>query len=264
MSDNLEAFFMKYAAEAEAVGSDRYVRLNMSLPAYLRESFSITKEVVALWDSGPDGQPGLKVAAARYPQAQAQRHREVLGALTYAGTLALIKPASREVVGPLVARAEHVGDEIEASCAFILDDGVEDEDDATLESLQAAEEELGAGVAAHGQLLLGWAALAEALAPKLATLGDWDPALVGEARALGEQIITAAGDGSVTRAEAERIKRIERGLLVLAHDEMRELRRVVSYVWRHHPATRQRFFSAISRTKRARQRALKSTPARLS
>jgi hypothetical protein len=218
----------------------------------------ITQLAQELWEAGPDGQPGLKVAAARYSQAQTTRHRELIGAATYATTLALINPASRERVGPMVERAVFLGDEIEASCAFLLDDGVEDADDASLESLRQAEEALGEGVAAQGQLLLGWAALADQLAPRLATLGDWDPALAAEARTLGQQIITAASDGAVARAEAQRIQRIERGLLALLHDEMRFLRQAASYVWRNHPATRQRFFSAIERTRRARQRAARA------
>jgi ribosomal protein L17 len=257
MSSSPQELFELYAPEALAVDPSRAPKLQFALPSYIRESYQITRRAQQYWDKGPDGQPGLKIAESRYTQAQTVRHQEILTALGYATGIGLIKPEQRAVVGPKVERAQFICDEIEAACAFVLDDGVEDEDDRALASLQEAEDRLGSGAAAMGQLLVGWTALGTELGPKLAQLGDWDAALVAEGKALAQELLTAR-DSVVSDEEATRLKRAARGLLTLAHDEMAHLRRMATYVWRNHPATRQQFFSEIARKKRARQRALKA------
>ncbi len=259
MSQTPQEIFEAYVAEALAVEPSRYVRVNMPLSQYISESYEITLRAQAYREEGPNEEPGLKVVAHKYSAAQTTRHQEVLVALSYASGMGLVRPELRAVIGPKVERAQAICDDIEAACALVLDDGVEDEDDAALASLQEAEDKLGDGAAAQSQLLIGWAALADELAPELALLGDWDAGLVVEAKALAQDLLVSAPGSVVSGAEATRLKQARAGLLTLAHDEMGLLRRMASYVWRKHPATRQLFFSEIARRQRARLRALKAT-----
>jgi hypothetical protein len=257
MSETPQEVFEAYVTEALAVDPSRHVRVNIALPKYIRESYEITLRAQAYREEGPNKEPGLKIVGAKYTAAQTARHQELLVALSYAAGIGLINPELRATLGPKIERAQAICDDIEAACALVLDDGVEDEDDAALASLQEAEDKLGESAAAQSQLLIGWAGLADELAAKLTEVGDWDAGLVTEAKALAQELLTSAPGSGVSKAEAARLKQARAGLLTLAHDEMALLRRMASYVWRKHPATRQLFFSEIARRQRARQRALK-------
>jgi len=251
--EDLKALFDKHRPEAEALPPERLIRPAFRVSVHLREANGFNRLAAQYWDAGPNGAPALSIAQARYSRDRLTRFDELIKATQYAAGLENLATDDVVRLGAQVQRATHLIDELEAAIDFILDDDVHEPADDRLDALHATPEG-GSSAATIGQQLLAWLLLATDLQDRLAQLGDFDPALLTEARTLVDALTGAAPPTTAQRAP---LTVVRKGLLSLMLAEQAALNRAAHYVWRHHPDLRRLFTSAEARKRRALNRLTK-------
>jgi hypothetical protein len=248
---HLEAQRQIFKAEAKAIAQKDWTTPQVGVADYIKESQTIAAFARSVWEAGPEGAPGLKVARQKFSLDHLARLHGLLAALQHAEAQVLTMTTPTPDIGPKVKRARFLISELDASLSFILDDDVEEPADDKLDALQETTQDAKSSGATIGQLLLAWTLFAQEERDKLSTLEDFNLALIDEAatlsRALSVAEPTDATDLASVRAERA-------GLCTLIHRALLRLRQAAGYAFRRHPDVKQRFFSALERNLRAQRR----------
>lgn len=164
--------------------------------------------------------------------------------------LAVDPPAGDEDV----QRGRSVLSELTAALEFLFDDGVEDERDAQLARVRQANDDTSSTDALAGALA-EYAGLAEAYRDELDGLGDFEVAMIDEARELAAAIRdrSAQGTSEAGKQSAAALEWRNR-LAGLLAQEVGRVRKAARFVFRHHPQIRREATSTYERRARAARR----------
>jgi hypothetical protein len=228
----------------------------------MQEAADASAFVDARWKNTGDGKKkpivlGLESVAKQLPATVAAEIRELQGVAQAAHEEYLLRtrPAGKEDVR---SRADHVLGEITAALEFLFDDGVEDERDGQLATVQGAHDDAGSSNAAVASALEDYGALAAAHRDELDGLGGFDPALIDEVGALATALRAPPSAGAVERSP-EAIEAIERRNrhANLLHDRIKQVRRAAQFVFRQRPTVVREVTSTYLRRKQAAARRAK-------
>lgn len=153
-----------------------------------------------------------------------------------------------------VDRGRFVVSELAAALEFLFDDGVEDERDAQLARVRQANEDTSSSDTLAGALS-DYAGLAHAYRDELDGLGDFEVAMIDEARELSTALRarSARGPSETTKQSSTALEWRNR-LAVLLAQEVAIVRKSARFVFRHHPQIRREVGSSYERRSRAVRR----------
>jgi hypothetical protein len=178
---NVLGHYDRWLESATALGSaDNPLKVPYDIA--LHEAGQVAGFMHRYWEPTA-GLPGLSRVKARLPKSTGEDIVSIVHAVQEAQTrlLLLVDP----VVVNLGARARFLVDELESALDFLLDDDIEEPADAQLAALQAFHAQSGQRSSALHQALSDYAALAESLQDRLASVDEaFDVAMIGEAKAL--------------------------------------------------------------------------------
>jgi hypothetical protein len=235
--------YTRYLQEALAIPHDALDALPADVMAFVADVRALIQTARSYWDRGPDGAPGLSVVAMRYPLTRLEQLEQLTVALSWADEQELgLSNLSPEAAHSL-QRAAFICEELEAQLAYLLDDDILEPADEDLAELREVQEALGDSALARVQLLSAWVNMAEREQNRLAQLGDFDPALLKEGRALITQLVRAVPNQVHSPQQLRELRAARRGLYTLIGRELEPLRLAAAYVWRRHPALRAPFLA---------------------
>ena len=153
-----------------------------------------------------------------------------------------------------VERARYVLGEITATLAWLFDDGVDDEKDARLASVQAAHVNDPESADALAGQLDDYATLAFHYRDEMAGVGGFDPKLIDEARTLAGEIRTRPTRDVPLSAKARAALALRNKVLTLLLSRMALVRSAARFVFRARPEIVREVTSAYERKRRAAAR----------
>jgi hypothetical protein len=262
-----------WRAEAEAIPEEK-ARLGMPMSVLTSEAVNVAAFVKERWEPETDattGQvktPGLKQAQKKHEKGIALKkslENDILSlqkAVQEAQVLFLLKARGSRGSSTVAERGVFVLAELKNSLEWLLDDGVENEDDEALANVVAEHADDGDNLDDLAQALDDFGALAATHRDGLAELGTFDVALIDEARQLASDLRQPelrGGDKDALRAAvAARLLRDQ--LAVLLQQRINRVRAAARHVFRHHPKILREVTSSYQRTRRAAARRKQATP----
>jgi len=231
----------------------------MPIHVQTSEAVDLSKVVVRYWAAEMDSRtgavvrPGLESLGERLPATTAEDLLSQQRALQEAQTAYLLA-AGQRATDP-EPRARFVFRELVLALKFLFDDGVEDQKDAHLASVQASHARRPNTTYAFAMDLQSHATLAQAHEAELKGLGGFDVALIPEAFEL-----TAALRSKPTIARVyadprpQEALRLRNQLSALLARTVSNTRRAIRFVFRNHPEVIRESTSAYERRKRAASR----------
>jgi len=205
--------------------------------------------------------PGLESAAKRTPPETATELRE-LHALTREAQDAWLQEAA-PAAGDPTTRGWHVLGEIRSALAFLVDDGVEDERDASVARAREAHAQDGEGQEDLASALDDFAAVARPHAAELDGVGGFDRAMIEEAPRLAATLRERGDVRAEVTAGSRATMQLRNRYAALLAERMTAARATARYVFRHHPKVAQEAGSAAVRARAAasrKKKAAKPTP----
>jgi hypothetical protein len=156
-------------------------------------------------------------------------------------------------------RAAFVLAEIRAALAWLMDDGIDDERDAQLKRLNETHRHR-ASQDALAAALDDYVALASRYRDELDGLGDFDVALLDEAKTLAVRLRERSAERPAPRSpNGERSpKELRKRLAFMLRQRMLAVRSAAQFVFRHHPAVVREVTSAYDRKRRTAWRKKKA------
>ena len=205
-----------------------------------------------------EGVPGMKSAlvGGLIDESIAQDLLDLASVVAHAH--ATVRALKEKVPEAPVKRGVFLLSEIRKCSRFLFGEGVVDERDAALARLTESHND----TSSHGALAMsleGFAFYANRFRARLATLPDFDPALLDEALVVAHRLRAQSSlkaSLAAKRRHGEALA-LRNRLLTLLIDRMNRTRRAARFVFRHHPAIARLAGSAYERRRRRRYRGRK-------
>jgi hypothetical protein len=256
-------------AAAEVKGDD--VTLHVPLHVLFGEAVDVARFFEAHWKPQKDAsgnivRRGLDSAAGKHNKRLTEKTGDEILSLQQAAQeahtayLLTVDPKSS---GDIQARARFVLNEITAVLEWFFDDGIEDENDARLERLAVAHASDPDTMDALASALDDYAALAAPHRKDLDGLGDFDGALLDEAKSLAVALRDRPAVPLVLSDKARAALSLRNKVISLLTDRMATVRSAARFVFRDEPEIVRQVTSAYERRKRAaakREAAKKKAP----
>ncbi len=254
-----------WAVEAAQLPSDDF-KLNVPLYACLGEAQDTARYFDEHYEADKKaGRPGF--ASAGLPRDLGEQIEALVHEVSLANS-AYHKAIDPKIDASKLERAAFLLDEIGAAMEFLLDDGVEDDDDRRLANVQGAHKDDPFTADALALALEDYANLAEDYEKRLDGLGDFDVALLAEARALAKELRAMPPSNPAASAASKTALGFRNRLLQLLDQRVRRVRAAARYVFRRHPELARQAGSAYERKRRvearrakAKEKAAEPTPA---
>lgn len=148
-----------------------------------------------------------------------------------------------------LARASFVLSELTAVLDFLFDDGVEDERDAQLARARALHDDTGS-LLTLAAALTDYANLADNYRDELDGLGEFDAAMIDEAKLLAQALRERPSKAAAKNESAAALEWRNRLATVLTK-KVASVRAAARFVFRHHPTIQREAASAYERRVRA-------------
>ena len=233
----------------EAMKQEEINPVNMPIDVFLLEADGMTRFIKLFWEPAEDGsRPGLSTVANQLAETTADDISSLVRACRTVHTRILWPEDLLADRKGLVKRARFLVDELSAACDFAADDGLPEPLDV---ALSEAKERANADdtVANLVQTLADYADIAASIQERLAALGDFDTAVIEEAKQLVEKL-SEGGPPQPGRPSSPEID-LRNRLLSLLVQQVRKVRAAVRYVFRRHPDIVRKVSSAYQRRKRS-------------
>lgn len=247
----LLAHYQAHEAEAKAVPETRWKQPKLEIGEYIKETRSIVEYGRSIWETGPNGAPPLNHGESKFPLSKMDRLSEILNGLHHVNVLEISAAHPVPDVGPKVARALVIIEELDDTLSFVLDDDIEEAADDTLEAIQKSTKAAGIRGASVGQVLWAWGLFAKDEYNRLSTLKGFELSLIDEAITLGTALCAAK---PASPARLTELRSLRLGFYTLAHTEVQALRQSTNYVYRRHPDIKKKFTSTLERNRRNQNR----------
>ncbi len=244
-----------WAGEAAQLSSDEF-QLAYPVAVYLGETADLVQFMKTY--EQPDkasGRPGLSSVKALLPPTIADEIESLAAEVQKAQAAYLMAVDAKST--DTLDRARFVLGEISKVLEFYLDDGVDDENDVRLARVAAAHKD-DSSADALALALENFADLATPHRKAIDGLGDFDAALLDEARTLAKDLRAIVEPTAATATSKVALAHRNR-LLQLLDARIRRVRSAARFVFRHHPEIARRASSAYEARRRveARRAALK-------
>ncbi|MGZ3478008.1 MAG: hypothetical protein ACXVCJ_26145 [Polyangiales bacterium] len=237
---------MDWSVESAALASDDY-RLNIPVASITYEAESLAKFVRAHQKADKKtGLPGL--AGAKFSLTIADEIESLAAEVTSAQK-AYTLTVDPKADTTKIERARFLVDEIYAVMAYLLDDGVENEEDARLANVVSAHKDEAETPANMALALEEYAGLAKMHAKEIDGLGGFDAALIGEAEKLAVEL-RKSGPTAPPSAESAAALAKRNRLLQLLDVRVRKVRAAARFVFRAHPDVVRQVTSPYERKRR--------------
>lgn len=247
----------KWRDAALALAADEVQAPRVPVAVMLQEAAGVALFVRRRWEADAERKlPGLSLASAFVQAGIAEEIEELGEAARVLQTRVLFPERDALELRQKLERGETVLDELSAALELVLDDGVAEPADAALDLARQrlAADQSQAGMA---QALSDFAGVAEQVKARISTLGDFEPALIEEARQLS-RTITAAGPPQRGRPASPDLD-LRNRMLTLLDRRVDRVRAAARYVYRHHPEVARQVTSAYERRRRAEWRESNAT-----
>lgn len=237
----------------EALQLEQVASMGVPLAVFLQEVADLLAFAKKYAQPDPKGAyPGLSsVNKLVDTEALTEEIESLLDAARTLHSQVLFPSTTKKAEKELVARCQHLVDELSAALEFILDDDVKDPADEALRIAQARAAE-DASRATLAQALSDYTAIAEQVQERLMLLEDFDPTLLEEAKEKSAALI-ALGSPTQGRTASPEID-LRNRVFTLLKSRVNELRRVARFVFRNHPDIAKLVSSSYERRRRLRNR----------
>ena len=241
--------------------SGEELTINLPLHVVFGEAVDVARFFDHYWKSEKDKdgnvlRPGLDTVVDKKRGLTAKTGAEILS-LQQAGqeahTAYLLCVDTTARANP-VERARYVLDEIIATLTWLFDDGVEDEKDARLASIQAAHVEDPESTDALAGELDDYATLASHHRDEMAGVGGFDPKLIDEARTLAGELRARPTIAAPLSAKARAALALRNKVLNLLLSRVTLVRAAARFVFRGTPEVVREVTSTYERKRRAASR----------
>ena len=253
-----------WASAALAVESDAAPVTNVPLHVLFGEAVDVARFFAKYWEPVMDGakvvRRGLSSAAGPKSRIQAATGDEILslqrGAQDAQTRYRLtVHPASQ---GDPRERGQFLLDELTATLEWHFDDGVEDDNDRKLASLDAAHADDPDTLDALASALDDYAALAEPHRAALDGLGGFEASYVDEAREVAKALREQPSTPAPMSDEAKAAVAMRNKMMTLLWARMSAVRAAARFVFRDRPEIVREATSAYERRRRAASRRAKA------
>lgn len=255
----------QWRAEAEAIEEARAI-LTLPLGVLLTEAIEVASFLRVYWE--PKVEPRTKrVVRPGLKAGQKKGEKGISLQLSLAEELESLQRATEQAHGRYLmlargiaaddsmARGEFLLGELKDVLEWFFDDGVEDEGDAQLARIEQAHAHDGNTAAELALALVDFATLAEPHRKDLDGLGDFDPAVIDEAREVSGSLRKLKDAQLSDDADEVKKARLLRDRLgVLLYRRMSRVRAAARFVFRHHPEHQRLATSSYERKRRADSR----------
>lgn len=245
-----------WAVEAAKLPSDEF-KLTVPLYALLGEAQDLARFFAEHYKADKkSGRPGLASAGdALSPDLDEQI--DALVAEISKANAAYLKSVDAKLDASKLERAAFLLDEIGAAMEFLLDDGVDDDDDRRLANVQSAHKDDPFTADALALALEDYANLGDDHKKRLDGLGDFDAAYLAEAHALAKDLRAMPPSNAAASAASKTAIAHRNRLLQLLDQRVRKIRAAARYVFRRHPEIARQVGSAYERKRRVEARRAK-------
>jgi hypothetical protein len=255
----------QWRAEAAAI-EDAKVILTLPLGVLLTEAIEVASFLLVYWE--PKVEPKTKrVVRPGIKAAQKKGEKGIVLNLSLARDIESLQRATQEAHGQYLmlahgasaddtmARGEFLLGELKDVLEWFFDDGVEDEGDAQLAKIAQTHAHDGNTAADLALALADYATLADPHRKELAGLGDFDDAVIDEARDASvslRKLKDAQLSDDADKVKKARMLRDRLGILL--YRRMSRVRAAARFVFRHHPEHQRLATSSYERKRRAESR----------
>ncbi len=257
----------RWTPEAQTLPSDE-LRLSVPFHVLLGEAADVARfhrtyhPTVAPGDGQP-GRPGLDSVKDERRGLHAKTADDLLSlreATEQAHTRYILE-SSPTTAAPM-ERARFLLGEISAVLEFLFDDGVEDERDAQLDTVESAHADTPMSADAIAAELDDYANLASVYRKEIDGLGGFQAKLLDEAKSVAEQLRHRPATPVPQTESAARALALRNRLATLLATRISFVRGAARFVFRNHPEIAREATSADERRRRAaaRRKALKNQP----
>ena len=245
--------------EAFALEKDDILRIGMPVETFFVEADRVALAFSKYWlPVLKKKRPGLSLVESTLPRDTGDEVDSLVSITRPIQTNIMFEPMDTSDKKQLIERASFLISEIGQACEYILDDDtIESTDGALAEAKKRMSD--GNNFATLVQALVDHSVIADGLRNRLAELGDFDLALIDEAKELVSKL--SKTESRVGREASEEIE-LRNRLCTLISIRVNKIRRAAKYVFRKHPKIVKKFTSDYRRKKRmeARRKKLKNKP----
>ncbi|MFT3764171.1 MAG: hypothetical protein QM820_01420 [Minicystis sp.] len=255
----------QWKAAAMKVASDELPPANVPLHVIFGEAVDVARFTDAYWEPEVDAKKnvvrrGLVSAVGPKSRLYPEIGRDILSlqrAAQEAHTRYLLTVSPGTAADP-VERGTFLLDEITATLEWLFDDGVEDENDKQLASLQAAHADDPGSADALALALDDYAALAEPHRAAMDGLGEFDAKHIDEAREVAKALREKPATAAAATPEAKSALALRNKVVTLLWERMSTVRSATKFVFRGQPEIVRRVTSTYERRRRAAARRAKA------
>jgi hypothetical protein len=226
---------------AQSLPSDE-VQLTVPIHAFLNEVDAVAKFFDANWATVRDPRTkavvklGLDSAGKQLPKTLSRDLRELSALLSESNFEYERASDPKSPTAEAISRGRAIVDEITATLAWHLDDGVEDKDDADLAAIEAAHKDDPPTADALALELEDFVRLARPHAKELAGLGGFDPATLDEGLAVAATLRSAPlVPGFTSSPKVRAAMGLRNRYFLLLQERVDHVRNAARFVYRDDP-----------------------------